>query len=61
MHTDPHRAQLILNIATEVFWEWNLNTGIILLSPRYYELTGIAPCPDTTESCFAEMARLPVT
>ncbi|MEE9905953.1 MAG: PAS domain S-box protein [Chlorobium sp.] len=61
MHTDPHRAQLILNIATEVFWEWNLNTGIILLSPRYYELTGIAPCPDTTESCFAEMARLPVS
>ncbi|MCF8291992.1 MAG: PAS domain S-box protein [Chlorobium sp.] len=59
MHTDPQRAQLILNIATEVFWEWDLKTGMILLSPRYYELTGLDLCPDASTSCFAEMACLP--
>jgi len=37
---ERQREQLVLNIATEGFWDWEPKTGILYLSPQYCELVG---------------------
>jgi PAS domain S-box-containing protein len=37
------RAELILTVATEGFWDWDLKADTAYLSPRYCELTGYPP------------------
>jgi len=50
MKTD--RNELILNIATEGFWDWNLKTDTAFLSPRYCELVGYSPDDTVFDSNF---------
>jgi len=40
---DNERYKLILDIAAEGFWDWNLKTSQAYLSPRYCELIGYSP------------------
>lgn len=37
------RCKLILDVATEGYWDWNLKTNQAYLSPRYCELIGYSP------------------
>ncbi len=40
---DCERYQLVLDIANEGFWDWDLKTDRAYLSPRYCELIGYSP------------------
>jgi len=40
---DAERCKLILSVATEGFWDWDLSTDQAYLSPRHCELIGIPP------------------
>jgi PAS domain S-box-containing protein len=46
------RNELILNIATEGFWDWDLKTDRAYLSPRYCELIGYSPDDTIFDSHF---------
>ena len=37
---DDERCELILNVATEGFWDWDVVRDEVYLSPRYCELIG---------------------
>jgi len=37
---DAERCKLILSVATEGFWDWDLKTDQAYLSPRFCELIG---------------------
>ena len=47
MNTDTERLKLILSTSNEGYWEWNLATDRVYLSPRFCEFTGYSS--DTTE------------
>lgn len=34
------RLKLVLNATSDGVWDWDLKTGLVYLSPRYYEMTG---------------------
>ena len=40
---DEEQCKLILSVATEGFWDWDLVTDQAFLSPRYCELIGYPP------------------
>jgi two-component system cell cycle sensor histidine kinase/response regulator CckA len=42
-YIDCERCKLILDIAAEGFWDWNLKANQAYLSPRYCELIGYSP------------------
>jgi two-component system, cell cycle sensor histidine kinase and response regulator CckA len=46
------RNELILDVATEGFWDWNLKTDRAYLSPRYCELVGYSPDDTVFDSLF---------
>ena len=50
MSTD--RLELILDVATEGFWDWDLTADLAYLSPRYCELTGYSPEDTVFDSAF---------
>ncbi|KUL26581.1 PAS domain S-box protein [Chlorobium limicola] len=59
MYADIDRQKLIPGLATEGFWDWNLKTNIIYLSPRYCELTGCIPEDPWFDKGFVDMLTLP--
>ena len=46
------RSALVLAVATEGFWEWDLQTDRAYLSPRYCELVGYSPDDTIFDSHF---------
>jgi len=50
MSTDSYR--LILDIASEGFWDWDLKTDRAYLSPRYCDMVGYAPGETIFDSAF---------
>ena len=40
---DSERYKLILDFATEGFWDWDLKADRAYLSPRYCEMIGFSP------------------
>ncbi len=55
MNTDTERLKLILSTANEGFWDWNLITGWIYLSPWFYEVTGYSPGASEFDTAFIRM------
>jgi PAS domain S-box-containing protein len=55
MSTETERINRILSIANEGFWEWNLQTDQIYLSPQFYKLTGYAPDHTVCNSDFLKL------
>ena len=46
------RMQMVLNATSDGFWDWDLETGHIYRSRRYYEATGYLPEDDTHDLAF---------
>src|SRR6185369_11478648 len=42
-YLDCERCNLILDIASEGFWDWNLKTNKAYVSPRFCDLIGYSP------------------
>lgn len=49
---ETERYKLILDVATEGFWDWDLTTDRAYLSPRYCELIGYSPDDRLFDSTF---------
>jgi PAS domain S-box-containing protein len=49
------RNELILDLAVEGFWDWDLKSDLAYLSPRYCELAGYSPDDTTFNSAFLRM------
>ncbi|NVN89647.1 MAG: PAS domain S-box protein [Desulfuromonadales bacterium] len=49
---ETERYKLILDVATEGFWDWDLKTGLAYLSPRFCELIGYSPDDTIFDSTF---------
>jgi len=49
---DEDRAKLLLDVAVEGFWDWDLKADLAYLSPRYCELTGYDPEDTVFDSSF---------
>ncbi len=49
---DSDRYKLILEFATEGFWDWNLKADRAFLSPRYCEMTGYSPDDTVFDTAF---------
>ncbi len=59
MYADIESQKLILGMATEGFWDWNLKTNRVFLNPRYCELTGCIPDESRLDNGFVDMLALP--
>ncbi len=55
MSNNTDRLQLILSVANEGFWEWNLKTDQLYLSPQYCALTGYSPDDTVFNSAFMKL------
>ncbi|MBW4056693.1 MAG: PAS domain-containing protein [Proteobacteria bacterium] len=49
---DKDHFHLILEVATEGYWDWNLKNDVAYLSPRYCELVGYSPEDTVFDSHF---------
>jgi two-component system, cell cycle sensor histidine kinase and response regulator CckA len=52
MSRESDRLQLLLSIATEGFWDWNLKTDQLYLSQQYCEVIGFSPTDTLFDSAF---------
>jgi PAS domain S-box-containing protein len=52
MNKDSERQKLILSIADEGFWDWDLKTDRLYLSPHYCELAGYSPLDTLFDTAF---------
>ncbi len=55
MDQDIERKNLMLSIAAEFFWDWNLKTDLFYLNPIFRELTGYSPEEAVFDSAFLKM------
>ena len=49
LRRSEQRIELVLRGTNDGIWDWDLETGEILLSPRWYELAGLEPEAGPTE------------
>lgn len=55
MSQDRERLNLVLSVAREGFWDWNLKTDQLYLSPRYCEVTGYSPIDTLFDTAFMKL------
>lgn len=52
IQTSEERLRLIVDATSDGFWDWNLSTGKVFRSARYYEVVGRNPEDDTGDFVF---------